>query len=73
MSIGALRKRSLSKAPLSSVDISKAFEPFDVNRDGLVTRKEFHRGLQSVAPSITAEDTKSYSRKRIRLPVEMEI
>ena len=55
----SIAKRSLSKAPLSSRDISKAFEPFDVNRDGLVTRKEFHQGLQSVAPSITAEDTKN--------------
>ena len=52
----SIAKRSLSKAPMSSIDISKAFEPFDVN-DGLVTRVKFHRGLQSVAPSITVEDT----------------
>ena len=31
----------------------KAFAPFDVNRDGLVTRKEFHQALKRVAPNTT--------------------
>eukprot|EP00943_MAST-04B_sp_MAST-4B-sp1_P008748 g8748.t1 len=46
------------KKDILTKDIANAFKPFDVNRDGLVTRKEFHRGLQSVAPKTTLEDTK---------------
>ena len=53
-----LIKQNRNKNQILSKDISKAFKPFDVNRDGLVTRKEFHRGLQSVAPKTTLADTK---------------
>ena len=62
----SIAKRSLSKAPLSSRDISKAFEPFDVNRDGLVTRG-FHQGLQSVT-KYHRRRHKKHSRKRDGYP-----
>jgi Ca2+-binding EF-hand superfamily protein len=53
-----LKRKAQVSSPFLEMGAAAAFAPFDVNRDGLVTKKEFHAALQCVAPSATEVETK---------------